>query len=293
MERIGRAEPREMLRHSFEILSARWWWREQLFVQRRSVRNLFSIERYETAGRGEKRHCRSDEENALLYYERFRHQQLPAITFIRSGNEWFGKTNETFREHLNVSEQVYLVQYGRDYYAMKVLRKNLVLEGQDLPYVMLEREILIRCRSCPFIIQLFYAFQNAERLFFLMEVARAGNYYRLLIKQAPKPFAYERIVFHVGEIVCALLFLHAKRIVRETSSIFFVSVDRFFLGLSRFETRKCSRLRRRPREIGRFRFVSTRHRSATASNDFLRHTGIHCLRDLQACLLYTSPSPRD
>ncbi|CAF0755327.1 unnamed protein product [Adineta steineri] len=108
---------------------------------------------------------------------------------------------------------VYLVQYGRNYYAMKVLRKNLVLEGQDLAYVMLEKDILIQSQSNPFIIQLMYAFQNAERLFFIMEVAKGGNFYRLLIKQAPRPFRYERIVFHTGEVACALQFLHSKRIV--------------------------------------------------------------------------------
>ncbi|CAF4795893.1 unnamed protein product, partial [Rotaria magnacalcarata] len=108
---------------------------------------------------------------------------------------------------------VYLVKYGQSHYAMKVLRKNVVLEGQDLAYVMLEREILMQCQSNPFIIQLKYAFQNVERLFFLMEVARAGNFYRILLKQAPRPFRYERIVFHSGEIACALLFLHSKRII--------------------------------------------------------------------------------
>ena len=114
--------------------------------------------------------------------------------------------------------QVYLAQFGRNYYAMKVLRKNVVLEGQDLAYVMSERDTLIQCQSSPFIIQLIYAFQNSERLFFLMEVARGGNFYRILIKQAPKPFRYERIIFHTGEIACALLFLHSKRIVRSEDS---------------------------------------------------------------------------
>lgn len=111
------------------------------------------------------------------------------------------------------SVQVYLAQNGLNYYAMKVIRKNVVLEGQDLSYVMAEKEVMVKCRSSPFIIQLQYAFQNAERLFFLMEVAKGGNFYRILMKQAPRPFRYERIVFHIGEIVCALMFLHSKRVV--------------------------------------------------------------------------------
>lgn len=103
---------------------------------------------------------------------------------------------------------------------MKVFRKNIVLEGQDLSYVMLEREVLIQCQSNPFIIQLIYAFQTAERLFFLMEVARGGNFYRLLLKQTPRPFPYERLVFHSGEIICALAFLHSKNIVCRISLVY-------------------------------------------------------------------------
>jgi serine/threonine protein kinase len=116
---------------------------------------------------------------------------------------------------------------------MKVLRKNVVLEGQDLGYVMAERETLIQSQSNPFIIQLIYAFQNAERLFFLMEVARAGNFYRLLLKQTPKPLGYERIVFHSGEIACALLFLHSKKIVSNSFSFYFTLILLFVnTGLS-------------------------------------------------------------
>jgi len=88
-----------------------------------------------------------------------------------------------------------------------------VLEGQDLAYVMLERQVLIDCRSNPFINQLIYAFQNAERLFFFLELARGGNFYRLLLKQTPRPFPYERIVFHSGEIICALTYLHSLKII--------------------------------------------------------------------------------
>lgn len=128
------------------------------------------------------------------------------------------------------------MKYGRSHYAMKVLRKNVVLEGQDVPYVMLEREVLIKCQSNPFIVQLKYAFQNAERLFFLMEVARGGNFYRILIKQAPRPFLYERIIFHAGEIACGLLYLHSRRIVSQEMPSFRyyckISINYSYIDLS-------------------------------------------------------------
>lgn len=144
--------------------------------------------------------------------------------------------------------KVYLVQYGGDHYAIKVLRKNTVLEGQDLAYVMLERQIMAESHSNPFIIQLIYAFQNVERLFFFMEVARAGNFYRILLKQTPRPFPYERIIFHSAEIACALSFLHSKSIVCTpflSCCYFFIKTYFIFIfligiGLSWFKTRKCS-----------------------------------------------------
>lgn len=94
------------------------------------------------------------------------------------------------------------------------MRKNLILEGQNVGYVNSERDILIQCQSNPFLIQLFYAFQDAQRLYLLMEVARAGTLYNILDLQAPKPFKHERIIFYTGQVTCALNFLHSKRIVR-------------------------------------------------------------------------------
>ncbi len=96
---------------------------------------------------------------------------------------------------------------------MKTLRKDFVLEGQNVGYIKSERDILSQCQSNPFLIQLYYAFQNAERLFFLMEVARAGTLFNILEIQAPRPFKQERIIFYTGEVTCALMFLHSKRIV--------------------------------------------------------------------------------
>ncbi len=89
----------------------------------------------------------------------------------------------------------------------------MILEGQNVGYIQTERDILSQCQSNPFIIQLHYAFQNAERLFFLMEVARGGSLYEILELQAPKPFKQERILFYTGQVTCALMFLHSKRIV--------------------------------------------------------------------------------
>jgi serine/threonine protein kinase len=121
---------------------------------------------------------------------------------------------------------VYLVKRGDSHYAMKTMRKNVVLEGQNVGYVKSERDILILCHSNPFLIQLFVAFQDAQRLYFLMEIARAGSLYNVLDLQAPKPFKQERIIFYTGQVTCALMFLHSKRVVRIL--IFFLFLFLFY-----------------------------------------------------------------
>ena len=112
-----------------------------------------------------------------------------------------------------MSSKVYLVKHADRYYALKSLCKNTVLEGQSVSYILSERDILCLCQANPFIVQLYSAFQTAERLFFLMEVARAGCLYDLLEAQAPRPFRQERIIFYTGQVTCALMFLHSRKIV--------------------------------------------------------------------------------
>lgn len=110
--------------------------------------------------------------------------------------------------------QVYLVKDDRSYSAMKVLKKNLILEGQNLNYVRSEREILIECQENPFITQLLAIYQDQERIYFLMELARAGTLFDLLESQCPRAFKLEQIVFFSGQVICALNYLHSKSIVR-------------------------------------------------------------------------------
>lgn len=119
---------------------------------------------------------------------------------------------------------------------MKTLRKGQILEGQALSYIRSERDILVQSRSNPFIVQLLHAFQNAERLFFLMEVARAGTLYDQLESQAPRPFKNEQIVFYIGQVASALRFLHSKKIVRHFLSFHWDQSLLFHLDLSRFKT---------------------------------------------------------
>ena len=121
-----------------------------------------------------------------------------------------------------------MIRRGDDFYAMKSLRKNQILEGQSLSYIRSERDILVQCQSNPFIIQLLYAFQNAERLFFLMEIARGGTVYDLLESQAPKPFKQEQIIFFVGQVISALLFLHSNKIVCQHDFVFRLFAQNLF-----------------------------------------------------------------
>ena len=66
-------------------------------------------------------------------------------------------------------------------YAMKCIRKDVVLENDSMQSLKLEKEILYNIEH-PFIVGMDYVFQNAQRIFFLMEFVEGGELFRHLVK---------------------------------------------------------------------------------------------------------------
>ncbi|OZC05628.1 hypothetical protein X798_07398, partial [Onchocerca flexuosa] len=61
------------------------------------------------------------------------------------------------------------------YYAMKCLKKDVILEDDDTECTFIERRVLILSSQCPFLCQLFCSFQTNEYLFFVMEYLKGGD----------------------------------------------------------------------------------------------------------------------
>jgi serine/threonine protein kinase len=73
-----------------------------------------------------------------------------------------------------------------------------------------ERKVLEKAQS-PFIVQLYYAFQTAKKLYFVMEFLNGGELFYHLRKE--KTFSETRAAFYAAELVLALQCLHQNDII--------------------------------------------------------------------------------
>jgi len=100
---------------------------------------------------------------------------------------------------------------SQNYYAVKALKKDAVLEDDDIECTMIERKVLALGVKHPFLCHLFCTFQTDSHLFFVMEYLNGGDLMFHIQQQGR--FDTERARFYSAEIVCALKFLHRKGIV--------------------------------------------------------------------------------
>lgn len=138
-----------------------------------------------------------DEHNSILYSSS--DVQLEHFKILKViGRGSFGK--------------VYLVQKKdtSEYYAMKTLKKDVILRRNQKNNTQAERLILEKIRS-PFIVRLHFAFQNPEKLYFVMDFLNGGElFYHLRREQR---FSEERTRFYAAEIILALETLHENGII--------------------------------------------------------------------------------
>ena len=69
-------------------------------------------------------------------------------------------------------------------FAMKVLKKKYILNKKVDSFVTAENTIL-RMMDHPFIVKLFYAFQNEKKLYFVLEYCSGGELFGILSKKFP------------------------------------------------------------------------------------------------------------
>ncbi|CAJ0961967.1 unnamed protein product, partial [Mesorhabditis belari] len=95
-------------------------------------------------------------------------------------------------------------------YAIKVLKKEVIIAREEVAHTLAENRVLQRCRH-PFLTQLTYSFQTPFHLCFVMEFANGGELFTHL--QKCRVFPEERTRFYGAEIVLALGYLHHLCIV--------------------------------------------------------------------------------
>ncbi|KAF7798374.1 hypothetical protein EIP86_009595 [Pleurotus ostreatoroseus] len=90
-------------------------------------------------------------------------------------------------------------------YAMKTLKKEEMLKKDQLAHVRAERDVLAESNS-PWVVQLYYSFQDPAYLYLIMEFLPGGDLMTMLIKY--DTFSEDVTRFYIAECVLAIEAVH-------------------------------------------------------------------------------------
>ena len=79
--------------------------------------------------------------------------------------------------------KVFLVEQEKTgkLFAMKCIRKDIILENEQMDNIQLEKDILYTIDH-PFLVNMEFVFQNDARIYFLMHFVKGGELFRHLVQ---------------------------------------------------------------------------------------------------------------
>ena len=134
--------------------------------------------------------------NPLIPYKKITFNDFEALKVLGRGS--FGKVLLVRNKNNN------------EIYAMKILKKSIIKEKDQEEHTKTEQKIL-KINDNPFIVKLYFSFQDNENLYIVTEFMQGGELFFHLHKE--KKFNEERTIFYASQIILALEGLHKENII--------------------------------------------------------------------------------
>ena len=105
---------------------------------------------------------------------------------------------------------VYLQNSETKFYALKSMRKDVILDLASVQSINLERLIMLQVDH-PFLVSMQFVFQREYRVYFIMDFMPGGELFHYMHNE--RRFSQERVQFYVCQIALALEHLHKSKIL--------------------------------------------------------------------------------
>ncbi len=141
--------------------------------------------------------------------------RAPAKTlYARDGNTKVGLIDFQIKKVIGRGSfgKVFLVQKKDtgEAYAMKSLRKDVIIDYDQVESTKLEKDILLQADH-PFLVGMHYVFQTEQKIFFVMRFVRGGELFMHL--RNTTRFPEETAKFYTAQVIQAIGHLHGKKII--------------------------------------------------------------------------------